>query len=597
MKRLVACAALLLGACAHAPVADIRAPDAGANPAAAAQAMAAHLADARELALLHPVTVQVQKLDAFHQSFEAKTAREAALSQSDDRGLGASWIAFGFVAPEGSAPDAGVSIDELNAVGKRVLDEQIAGFYDELDHTLHLPGKMPQVAQDRDPRTAAAIHAFMVAHELDHALQDQHFGFERLLALPRGSDAQLAMNSVFEGDAMLAAVIYMARVNHADERAMLGFVDRMFAPGSALAGKELANAPAILRERLVFPYEAGLHLCIAIYRTGGWKLVDQLFAHPPQTSEQVLHPEKYLAGEQAIPVRAPEPPAGMKVLARGTLGELASGVLVRGSANGWGGDAYAVAATGRKLALFWTSAWDTPEAAEKFEGELRRAAADWSDGPAPDRAQGLTISRDASIARRGNVVALIRGLPQGVALPLIDGLLALAGAAPAPKPPLGPLTLAPVESRGEVLPDGSYGSEPFGLYVPTPNGFRAIAEPSEMPAAALVVVRQTPYADGTFSVIEQPYANAQANAWFDTALHQENSRELEREPIVLGEAHGRESLRAVGPQKIRTAVVPACGGRASWVIRLRWVGEEPPGLEDWLHAFAPRDDAPACRKP
>ena len=590
MKRASLVAALALAACAHAPGgSQIRAPHVVDH----AESMAGQVALARQLALVHPVEIEVQPAAEFRASFAAKSAREAKRAHAEGGNLAAAWVAFGFVAPEGSPPDAGVAVDQLGGVSKRVLDEQIAGFYDELDHTLHLPDQLPPSVQVTDAKAQTAVRDFMVAHELEHALQDQHFGFDTLLALPPGSDAQLATNSIYEGDAMLAAVVYMARAYHADEKGMLRFVDRMFAPGKPLGGGEqLSRAPALLRERLVFPYQAGLHLCIAVYRTGGWKLVDALFAHPPQTSEQVLHPEKYLAGEQPIPVRPPEPPEGMRVLARGVLGELGAHVLVDEPVDGWGGDAFTVAsADGKALLLLWSTVWDSPEAAQRFEKALRRTASRWRDGPPPDSAPGWTVTAQAQIARRGAQVVLVRG--QADPAPLFG----LAGPVPKRAPPLGPLALAPEEQRGEVLPDGAYGSAPFGLYVPTPAGFRAIAEPTEMPAAALVIVRPTPYADATFSVIDRAYTHAQANEWFDAALRKESSRELQRAEVSVGEAHGRASLREVAGQRIRTVVVPACGGRSTWVFRLRWKGEEPEGFATWLQAFAPSQDAPACAKP
>ena len=73
----------------------------------------------------------------------AKTEHESRLAAAGAQDLGAEWVAFGFVAPAGSEPDAGVSVDQVSAVAVGVLDQEIAGYYDEFEHRLHLPAPPP----------------------------------------------------------------------------------------------------------------------------------------------------------------------------------------------------------------------------------------------------------------------------------------------------------------------------------------------------------------------------------------------------------------------------------------------------------------------
>src|SRR4051812_20344789 len=142
---------------------------------------------------------------------------------------------------------------------------------------------------------------------------------------------------------------------------------------------ELLRAPVIDRERLLFPYVAGKDFVTALYRAGGFPLLDRSFGSPPTTTEQVLHPEKYLAGEPAIPVRAPAAPAGYRAAFVGRMGELQIRAMLtpcvgedeaRASALGWGGDAYTIAVGAGSRAVLWSTAWDDEPSAARFEQAL-----------------------------------------------------------------------------------------------------------------------------------------------------------------------------------------------------------------------------------
>ncbi|HEY1404361.1 MAG TPA: hypothetical protein VGB05_09565, partial [Pyrinomonadaceae bacterium] len=78
--------------------------------------------------------------------------------------------------------------------------------------------------------------------------------------------------------------------------------------------------------------------------------MDELFRHPPASSDQVLHPEKYFVNEQPREVLLDEGPFTAnewKVAATTPLGELGvRGLLLKSltaaeaarAASGWGGD-------------------------------------------------------------------------------------------------------------------------------------------------------------------------------------------------------------------------------------------------------------------
>src|SRR5215510_8983432 len=90
---------------------------------------------------------------------------------------------------------------QYRALMIRLLTEQVAGYYDPKTRQFYLADWI-----DIDGQKP------IIAHELTHALQDQHFNLRRFEHWPKGdSDAELAAHSLIEGDAVVAMTVYMAR--------------------------------------------------------------------------------------------------------------------------------------------------------------------------------------------------------------------------------------------------------------------------------------------------------------------------------------------------------------------------------------------------
>jgi hypothetical protein len=172
----------------------------------------------------------------------------------------------------------------------RLLTEQVAGYYEPKTQQFHLADWI-----DADGQRP------VMAHELTHALQDQHFNLRRFEKWPKGdSDAELAAHSLIEGDATLAMVLYIAS-NPLRALTFLKSIGTM-----AGASEELNKAPRAVRESLLFPYQEGLNWTRELYRLGGWKEVSEAFTTLPQSTEQILHPTKYLAHESPVKVVLPD---------------------------------------------------------------------------------------------------------------------------------------------------------------------------------------------------------------------------------------------------------------------------------------------------
>src|SRR5713226_8806836 len=179
---------------------------------------------------------------------------------------------------------------QYRALMLRLLTEQVAGYYDPKAQQFHLADWI-----DLDGQKP------VMAHELTHALQDQHFNLRRFEHWPKGdSDAELAAHALIEGDATLAMALYVAN----NPLRALAFLKSLGTTG--MSSVELDKAPRALRESLVFPYQDGEKWVNALYKRGGWNEVSQAFTTLPQSTEQILHPEKYFAHEAPVKVTLPD---------------------------------------------------------------------------------------------------------------------------------------------------------------------------------------------------------------------------------------------------------------------------------------------------
>jgi hypothetical protein len=297
------------------------------------------------------------------------------------------------------------SID-LRHVTATVFGQGVAGYYD------------PRTKRLRIVTGAQTTNKFLeevtLAHELTHALEDQRFGLG-LEDTSGSDDASLARLALVEGSA--TAVMFAYAERHISVEQTLG---GMF----ATLGQDTGDLPPFLEAQLVFPYFTGQRFAEELYRTGdnGWSVLDAAERfRPPASTEQVLHPQKYLAVEQPDRVRVNARRVlgeGWRRLAAGTWGEWATGELVGnpGAAEGWGGDRYelwqqpggACAAPCRQrdaLVMHWR--WDSRRDAREFGTILHEWLA-----RQPERGAVAASGRDVTLALAPDP-GLARRLAQG----------------------------------------------------------------------------------------------------------------------------------------------------------------------------------------
>jgi hypothetical protein len=274
-----------------------------------------------------------------------------------------------------------------------LLTEQVAGFYDDKAKILHLADWIEVDSQ-----------RMVMAHELVHALQDQHFDLEKYMkAVDGDSDAQLARQAVIEGDGVALMLEFQLAEQHITQSpwANDAVVDALAdsAAGNSPDSPELSKAPLMLRETLMFPYVEGLRLIAAIRRTQGWDKVDELYTRtPPRSTEQVMHPERFFAGDVPVKITVRKLKSlgkGWAELSHDVMGELMTRVLFQQhgmtrrraaeAADGWGGDRYTVwaqaaAAAPGDLVIIWAQAWDTDTDADEAFAALGEILPAWSGG-------------------------------------------------------------------------------------------------------------------------------------------------------------------------------------------------------------------------
>ena len=221
-----------------------------------------------------PIIISADEARAWLESHyrEQQTAEEIATAEETLKALG--------LLP------ADASLDDLYL---DILGSQYAAFYEPDTDQLFVISRSAGIGP------AEKVY---FSHEFTHALQDQHFGVEEIDDPAGGQgDRSLARLTLVEGDASLLMARWMSE--HLDP-ADLGELLKVDPEAQA----QLERMPAILRETLLFPYQQGLIFVNGIWARGGWEAVDGAYARLPDSTEQVLHPEKYEAREMPVEVRS-----------------------------------------------------------------------------------------------------------------------------------------------------------------------------------------------------------------------------------------------------------------------------------------------------
>ncbi len=243
--------------------------------------------------------------------------------------------------------------------------ESIAGFYTPEEKKLYIISEYELVETEQK---------ITFAHEYTHALQDQHFDLAHLIDIEGNSDRALAARSLAEGDATLLMALYAYENVTEAEWKWLAY------QASHLEKEKVETAPQALGQVSLFPYTYGTQFVLDLFLQGGWVEVNQAYSYPPQSTEQVMHLDKYLGKDDPQPVELPDLVPilgeGWELLDRDVMGELVTKLYLEEqleeeqatkAAEGWGGDAYVILrnSQGQRLLVVHT-VWDSAAEAQEF---------------------------------------------------------------------------------------------------------------------------------------------------------------------------------------------------------------------------------------
>jgi hypothetical protein len=260
--------------------------------------------------------------------------------------------------------------------------EQVLGYYDPATSTLY-------VLEGEDAEGLRPL----LAHELVHALQDQHADLDSLVAWERGNDRQSAAHAALEGHAMV--VMFAVLAEEASRRSIdpVQLPDPSLELGAALQAQNeafpvFARAPLIVQETLLFPYVHGARFVHQL-----WSSMAPMERYPapigallPLATADVMTPRRFIDGPiPPVELEFGELPAGWQVVYENTFGMLETAITLgihggddaRAAAVGWAGDRLLLASSDGVDVLHWVSVWHTPRDAARFAQALAASRGDW----------------------------------------------------------------------------------------------------------------------------------------------------------------------------------------------------------------------------
>ncbi|HEX6236357.1 MAG TPA: hypothetical protein VFZ68_04135 [Acidimicrobiales bacterium] len=248
---------------------------------------------------------------------------------------------------------------------RALLGAGVVGFYDAEEDELVVRG--------------AALTPFVrttLAHELTHALDDQHFDLHRPQYEEAADEVGFGFAAVAEGNARRVEAAYRDSLTDEERRAA---AEEELSLG---AGMQVGDVPRVLVDLIVAPYSLGEVLVETLASEGGREAVDAALEDPPRTSEQVMDPAAYRSGEERVDVPPPDVPG--EVVEDGVAGQLLLLLVLaehlgmadaQAAMDGWGGDWAVVWRDGDRSCVTLDLVGDTPDDTAAMEEAFRR----WAD--------------------------------------------------------------------------------------------------------------------------------------------------------------------------------------------------------------------------
>ena len=343
--------------------------------------LAAFVERERGLDFEHPVRV-----DSLTEAEYSEAARvDEGLLTDEDRELldesAAVLEALGLV-PAGT--------DLLDATNE-MADTGTLAYYDPITETVTVRGT-----------EITTVLAATLVHELTHVAQDQAFDLERVFDDESGSGE--GFHALVEGDAVRIEAAYVESLAADEQDAYwddyLGQLD------DAEAG--LDTVPPAVQAMFAAPYVLGDPFVALVAADGGNRAVDEAFASPPASSEHLIEPGSFFAGDEPVEVDDPDLPDGAERVgepdALGAVGlfvllsERLDAEVALAAADGWGGDRYAVFRDADRTCARVDLVADTPGDLDEVAAALRDWAAAGPAGAAAVEVAGETVMLESCAA-------------------------------------------------------------------------------------------------------------------------------------------------------------------------------------------------------
>jgi hypothetical protein len=285
-----------------------------------------------------------------------------------------------------------------------LMTSQLAGFYEPKDRTMYLAADLGEVERGAT-----------LAHELVHALQDQHYDLGRHVKYrPDATDEQSAVHALAEGDATSAMLDQMLAARGMRAIDLNDDLIGVEARGAIDVAVNTTQVPGIVKRSIVSPYVDGVMFVHWARRRSGWAGVDDAWRALPKSTEQILHPEKLIANELpervAVPIASAVGPKS--ALYHDVLGEQSLRLVFEewmprraavAAASDWGGDRVAVFRDGDLVAVAWHVRYDTAGASQRgLEAFARGVLRDDSaagDAPVIPPAHAVAATRSGQLCR------------------------------------------------------------------------------------------------------------------------------------------------------------------------------------------------------
>ncbi|MBF6614636.1 MAG: hypothetical protein IVW55_16100 [Chloroflexi bacterium] len=252
-----------------------------------------------------------------------------------------------------------------------LLTEQVAGYYDS---------DTKELFARNDSGTLDPVARETLAHEFVHSLQDDNYNLNKLIPdQSQNDDRDSAVRALVEGDANLTGIQYAQQYMSTSD------LRKLVQESSAASTAVFDSAPQYIQDGLTFPYNAGSAFVSALRQIDGNNAVNAALTDPPLSTEQILHPEKYIEKPRDNPKSVVLQPltntlgTGWTATDMGTVGEfdLQEMLKITGASNpdvaaaGWGGGSYAFYQNGDSAVLYESYVWDSQEDANEFDTAIR----------------------------------------------------------------------------------------------------------------------------------------------------------------------------------------------------------------------------------